>query len=526
VTGDPALAARTVAGAYHIHTTVSDGAKDKREVAAAAARAGLRFIVLADHGDGTRAPARPEYVDGVLCLEGVEISTNGGHYVALGLRAATPYPLGGEPAAVVEDVRRFGGFGIAAHVDSPKPSLAWTDWGAPVDGVEWLNADNEWRNERRVRLARVVFDYLVRPGPALASMFDRPVDALKRWDSLASRRPVVGIAGHDAHGGMRGRREDGGGLPGIPAYEASFRSFSLRAILDAPFTGDAGPDGERLLDAIAGGRFFTAMDGIAAPAVLDFRATSDGRDGAMGSVLPAGRTTTVSVHAAMPEGARIVAIRNGSEIAVPSSGDLALGPTTGAVRIEIRVPDAPGVPPVPWVVSNPIYFLQTEKGDRHTSFPGSVPVLLPKPGSVPVPLLWRIEKDPRSTARVAVVAGTATLSFQFAPGERASQYAALVTDLGGRTGTFHSIELDANASRPMRLSVQLRYPSGRWGHSVYVDDTRRITVPISDLLAADRQTGPMPDSSTAGSLLFVVDLTNMLPGAAGSFSVMNVAFGR
>src|SRR3712207_7318586 len=45
------------------------------------------------------------------------------------------------------DVRRFGGFGFAAHPGSPKADLRWTDWEAPFDGLEWLNADSEWRDE-------------------------------------------------------------------------------------------------------------------------------------------------------------------------------------------------------------------------------------------------------------------------------------------------------------------------------------------------------------------------------------------
>ena len=94
-------------------------------VAAAAARAGLKFVILTDHGDGTRPPDPPEYIDGVLVLDGVEISTDEGHYVAIDMPRA-PYPLGGAADAVVEDVRRLGGFGIAAHPDSPKPALRWT----------------------------------------------------------------------------------------------------------------------------------------------------------------------------------------------------------------------------------------------------------------------------------------------------------------------------------------------------------------------------------------------------------------
>src|SRR4029453_19340395 len=71
--GWDALAARTVAGAYHVHTTRSDGHGDKAAVAAPAGRAGLTFVILTDHGDATRPPDPPEYVNGVLMLDAVEI---------------------------------------------------------------------------------------------------------------------------------------------------------------------------------------------------------------------------------------------------------------------------------------------------------------------------------------------------------------------------------------------------------------------------------------------------------------------
>ena len=162
---DPELRSRTVTGAYHIHTTRSDGAASKAEVAAAAAaRAGLKFAIFTDHGDGTRPPDPPAYLNGVLCLDGVEISTTGGHYVALDARAS-PYPLGGEPSSVVEDVRRLGGFGIAAHPDHPGDELAWRDWDAPFDGLEWINADGEWRDERPLSSPAPCSAISVRPGP-------------------------------------------------------------------------------------------------------------------------------------------------------------------------------------------------------------------------------------------------------------------------------------------------------------------------------------------------------------------------
>src|SRR5882672_4540955 len=134
----------SIPGVIHVHTSRSDGLGEPDAIAAAAARAGLKFLIFTDHGDATRKPDPPQYRSGVLCLDGVEISTNGGHYVAIDM-PASPYPLGGEARDVVDDVRRLGGFGIAAHPDSPKLQLRWTEWNAPFDGIELLNPDTGWR---------------------------------------------------------------------------------------------------------------------------------------------------------------------------------------------------------------------------------------------------------------------------------------------------------------------------------------------------------------------------------------------
>lgn len=523
--GDPELARRTIAAAYHVHTTRSDGAGNRAAVAAAAARAGLKLVVITDHGDGTRTPDPPAYIDGVLCLDGVEVSTNGGHYAALGM-GATPYPLGGEPSAVVEDVARFGGLGFAAHPDSARPGLVWTDWAAAFDGVEWLSGDSEWRNERRSRLARVLFDYLLRPGPALASILDRPTATLARWDALTSRRPVVAIAGHDAHGGISGSTAEGRRFPiaGVPSYEASFRSFSVRVILDAPLSGDARTDARAVLDSLRRGRLFTAIDAVAGPAVLDFRASRGRERSPMGSLLSPG-PAVLSVDAAVPPGARTVLLREGREIQAETGGTLRREEALaqGAYRVEVQVPGAPGTPPVPWLLSNPIYFLAPQPVMAAT--PVADPVRL-----LPADLPWHLEKDPTSVATVSASATEVALQYQLGAGGRANQFAALVADLSGRTGRVQTIRFSGSAARPARVSVQLRYPNGggeRWGRSVYLDSTpRNVIVHLDDMLPADRQTDPPPAGSVPSALLFVVDLTNAPPGAANRISLAGIGFLR
>src|SRR5581483_3770492 len=177
---------RSIAGIVHIHTNRSDGSSDPDTIAAAAARAGLKFLVFTDHGDATRTPDPPTYRSGVLCLDGVEISTNEGHYVAFDM-PASPYPLGGEARDVIEDVRRLGGFGVAAHPDSPKPQLRWREWNAPFDGVELLNPDTSWRIlaqepgwHGRAALATALMDYPFRPTETIDHLL-QPSGAVPQW---------------------------------------------------------------------------------------------------------------------------------------------------------------------------------------------------------------------------------------------------------------------------------------------------------------------------------------------------------
>jgi hypothetical protein len=517
------LAQRTVAGAYHIHSVRSDGSGDRQAIAAAAARAGLKFVILTDHGDGTRVPDAPAYIAGVLCIDAVEISTNGGHYAALGLGPA-PYPLGGEPAAVVEDVSRLGGFGFAAHPDSSRPELAWSDWTLPFEGIEWMNADSEWRNETRMRLARVVFSYFVRPGPALASILDRPVSNLAHWDALTSTRQVSSIAGHDAHGGIGRSAEyrgtgQSGWLPGVPSYEASFRSFSTRVVLERGLTGDASADASTLLAAIRRGRMFTSIDGVAAPALLDFHAVRGPSHASMGDTIAPG-PASFSVNAAAPSGARTVLLGNGELLAQASGGALTLDvpAAQGAYRVEVLVPWAPGDPPVPWMVSNPIYVQETLAA-LHPSDP---------PASVPLPpgISWHVEKDRGSTGSVITSPEEVAFFYRLRGPGRSSQFAAAVAELQGRATETGAVTFTAASVRPARVSVQLRYSGGeRWAHSVYLDATPRdIVVPISAMRPADHQIGRQPAATTAVSLLFVVDLTNALPGSANTVRISRVGF--
>jgi hypothetical protein len=117
-----------------------------------------------------------------------------------------------------------------------------------------------------------------------------------------------------------------------------------------------------------------------------------------------------------------------------------------------------------------------------------------------------------------------TVGYRLASGEPASQFA----DLPGAPDAS-AIAFSARASRPMRVSAQLRFAKDgdrRWRRSFYVDTVERaVRIPLARLRPADGP-GPLPPVTRASSLLLVVDLTNASPGAEGSLAISGLKFVR
>lgn len=526
--------ARIVRGAIHIHTIVSDGTGTPDDVAHAAARAGLDFVVLTDHGGGTRAPALPRYVDGVLVIDAVEISTTGGHYIALGL-GQTPYRLAGEPRDVVEDVTRLGGFGIAAHPDSPKAELAWREWQAPFDGLEWLNADSAWRDERRGALARALAGYWLRGPEVIASLLDRPVTTLARWDALTRRRAVVGLAGHDAHAlmGPRGDWEpgDAGYSLRLPSYEATFRALSLSVTLARPLSRrDADRDAVAVLAAVRAGRVTTVIDAVAGPARLAFTASHTGGETPMGGEIGPGVDASLTATLAPPApGAELLLLKNGVVVARSTSGRVALAHAASSspavYRVEGVWAGAPGTPPVPWIVGNPIRVGFVPPRAR-------MPLLPPARWARPVPVEgWRVEQHPASVTHLAPTVLTPTntawtLAWRLGGGSPAGQYAAMAVAVPpGFLLRADRLSFTIRSAAPMRVSVQVRISQSgaRWQRSVYLSPSPTDhCVAVRDLTPVGAPPGTPLDLAKVDAILFVVDTVNTAPGSAGEVWVSEV----
>ena len=505
-----------VTGAVHVHTTLSDGAASIDEVASAAARADLQFVVITDHGDGTRPPGPPSYRSGVLVIDAVEISAYGGHYVAVDLPQA-PYPIAGEARDVVEDVRRLGGFGITAHGTSPKSDLAWHDWTLPIDAIEWLNLDTEWRTRTAAQIARAFLGYFLRPPEALGSLLARPAELLNRWDEISRSRRVVSIAATDCHTST------------LPSYEACFRAITTRVELVSALSGRADADGRALVAALRAGHHYSSVDALAVGARFDFTATQTGRVAHEGDLLPAGAPVAFEARVDAPPGAELILLKNGSAVAESRASRLTFtaGDDPAAYRIEARLPAGRSSQSVPWIVSNPIY----------VGIPAAAVENAPQPAGSGRALhaFWAVERDDASRANVdrdpATVGGEGfLLRYALGQGPPADQFVAMVAPVDG-LAAYGALTVTARASRPMRVGVQLR-PAGRdnpprWQRSVYLDrSTRTVTVRFDDMHPVPRSvSGPAP-LPTIGAILFVIDTNNTSPGSSGEITVRDVTLGK
>jgi len=421
----------------------------------------------------------------------------------------------------------FGGFGIVAHPDSPKPELAWTDWSTPFDAIELLNPDTSWRKlaaagswSARGRLLTALIDYPWRASEVMAGLL-QPTDALGRWEDASVQRRVVMLAGTDAHARLGFRGSDPGermALP-LPGYEASFKVTSIHVRPERPLTGRAEVDAVMIARAIRNGHVYTAVDGLASPPRFDFNATNERGTVRAGDVLGVGGPVALHVESNAPDGFTTI-VRDGTRTlsSVRNTQDLTVhGPSTPGV-FWAEIVDGQRRPPAVWLRSNPIY----------VRAPVDSPPASPVFAAAETRALftasadgWTLEHDRASVAAVdaADLGGNPELRYRFglADGPPSGQYTSLVYATPNGVDGFDRLSFTIRAERPMRVSVQVRDTTAdRWQRSVFVDAAARDrTVGFDDLRPVGVTHAQQPQRPDYRSLMFVVDTTNTKPGTSG-----------
>ncbi|MBI3320894.1 MAG: PHP domain-containing protein [Candidatus Omnitrophica bacterium] len=345
-----------VVGVIHIHTNYSHDAHGTFEDVVRVANAErLDYVIVTEHN--TLKPLRDGWQGwhgATLVLIGMEISTRGGHYLALNVKEDIDRAKL-TTQQIIDEVNRQGGLGFIAH-----PYFKggrWKDWDVTgFTGIEAYNVAHDTLDENRMRL--VLWTLAAPAEPFYFSILDRPYDPLAKWDELIQRfGRVVGIGSSDAH------EFHLLGLKFAP-YQVMFQLIRTHLLVPPGRLTD-----QAIYDALRQGHAYLAIELLAEAKGFSLLAETDRRVlGVMGDDVTLEPGLRLSVSSPAP--AELALFRDGKPIA-QLTGQTWQIPVTepGAYRLEASRHGKP------WIFSNPIYIHPALSAPSQGDTPSA-----PKPG--------------------------------------------------------------------------------------------------------------------------------------------------
>ncbi|MEA3308310.1 MAG: CehA/McbA family metallohydrolase [Chloroflexota bacterium] len=347
---------REYVGNLHIHTTYSDGTAQHTEIAAAAARAGLNFIVTTDHNlwvEGVEG-----YSDRVLLLVGEESHNNrrnpqSSHLLVYGAeQEMAPYSFGNSQTLINKATERGGICFLAHPIEKSSPlksglaTIPWVDWPIQqISGLEIWNYMSEFKGLLWSYLPALV--YAFRPDWGIRGPYKA---TLQLWDELLAKgMRLAALGGADAHAST----EYLGPIRRVLfPYEYLFRCVNTHILTAGALTGELMHDKRAIYAALAAGRTWVGYDLPHSTCGFEFVIQSGSNQATVGEELK--RLGAINVRVQLPAAGKIRLLRNGQSIKRETGTTLSYTTVEpGIYRVEVyrRFRGRQ----VGWIFSSPIY---------------------------------------------------------------------------------------------------------------------------------------------------------------------------
>jgi len=217
-------------GIIHVHSIFSDGGGTIPEIALAASKAGIDFVVVTDHNSSeARRLGFEKNYDGVDIFVEMEASVSAGHLLTFYSHSK----LRDRDDKTIKDLAwkhyleksQPGMFTVVAHPSNIKNP--WTHLDKFPDGVEVINFDSIWQQQARDTFLDFGLTIAVLPWNnflAALRFFEPNSKDFIAWDAMNSVSPGhFGILAHDTHAKLKL-------TPGFslrwPDYKPTFRLAS------------------------------------------------------------------------------------------------------------------------------------------------------------------------------------------------------------------------------------------------------------------------------------------------------------
>lgn len=343
-------------GHMHIHSTHSDGSGTIPQIAAAARRSALDFVVITDHNTlAGQAAGEDGFRDGVLVLVGAELEVQGlgQHCLVLGLTELPPATA--SPVIFLDQIRERGGSTFLAHpfeLGSPVlyngRAFRWQQLPpGGFTGLEIWNYSSRWRDGCQTIPEAFLRYYLKRRGLAQSPC---PL-TMEKWDQLSQHRRVVAVGGSDAHavhlkiGILR---------PVLFPYQDLFRGVNMHIYLRQPLQASFPAAQDQVLGALREGNSFIAYDHQRDSRGFRCICQDSASDYLPGEQIPKARGAVLHVRAPHPRCLITVLCHGRAVFSGPGPEASFPLPGAGTYRVEVHQKPFFG-PPRPWIYTNPFY---------------------------------------------------------------------------------------------------------------------------------------------------------------------------